>query len=353
MMVNNLKKPIIGITMGDPSGIGPEITVRALLHKEIYALCRPVVIGDARIITEVARSVLKLPDVAIKIIQQIEEASFTHGTIDVYHQAAMDPKDVCIGQVSAASGEAAYRSVACAIELAMSRRIDGTVTNPLNKEALNLAGHHYSGHTEIFAHLTGSKHYSMMLAEGNVRVVHVSTHVSLREACDRVTKERVLEVICLAHAACRSLGIVHPRIAVAGLNPHAGENGLFGTEEIEHIAPAVKAANAEGMLADGPISPDTLFPKIRGGMYDIAVAMYHDQGHIPMKVIGFQMDGKTGMWNAVNGVNITLGLPIIRSSVDHGTAFDQAWKGTATESSLLSAIEYSVKLAVNRQEDTV
>jgi 4-hydroxythreonine-4-phosphate dehydrogenase len=188
----------------------------------------------------------------------------------------------------------------------------------------------------------------MMLADGDLRVVHVSTHVSLREACECVKKDRVLKVIELAHNTCRSLGINEPRVAVAGLNPHAGEGGLFGREEINEIAPAIEAAKSKGINAMGPIPPDTVFAKAHGGMYDIVVAMHHDQGHIPLKTLGFQYDKAAGKWQAISGVNITLGLPIIRSSVDHGTAFGHAWQGSANESSLLSAIEYAVKLALNK-----
>lgn len=341
-------RPIIGITMGDPSGIGPEITVRALSQAHVYGMCRPLVIGDARIIGSAARTVLGREDIVVRAIDRVGEALFELGTIDVLHQDLVDPALLRIGKVDPASGEAAYRCVERVIELAMEGHIDATVTNALNKEALNLARHHYSGHTELYAQQTGTSRYSMMLAEGNVRVVHVSTHVSLREACDLVTAERVLQVIRLAHEACVSLGITHPRIAVAGLNPHAGEHGLFGTEETEQIIPAIEAARREGMITEGPIPPDTIFPKARGGLYDIVVAMYHDQGHIPLKVIGFHMDASSGSWNSVSGVNITLGLPIIRTSVDHGTAFDQAWKGTATESSLVGAIDYAVRLALHR-----
>jgi 4-hydroxythreonine-4-phosphate dehydrogenase len=253
------------------------------------------------------------------------------------------------GAVDAMSGHAAFTSIKKVIELAMAGEIDATVTNPINKEALNLAGHPYAGHTEIYADLTGTKNYSMMLADDELRVVHVSTHVSLREACNRVKKDRVLKVIELAYTTCRSLGISEPRIAVAGLNPHAGENGLFGSEEIEEISPAIAMATAMGINAEGPVPPDTVFAKARGGLFDIVVAMYHDQGHIPLKVLGFQYDKSAGKWQTINGVNITLGLPVIRSSVDHGTAFDRAWQGTANESSLVSAIEYGVKLALNKK----
>ena len=211
--------------------------------------------------------------------------------------------------------------------------------------AVNLAGHHYSGHTEIYADFTGTKKYTMMLAHENLRVVHVSTHVALREACDRVKKDRVLEVIRIAHQACKDLGIENPKVGVAGLNPHSGENGLFGREEIEEIIPAIGEAVKEGINAEGPVPPDTVFSKARGGWYDIVVAMYHDQGHIPLKVVGFVYNENEKKWDAVAGVNITLGLPIVRSSVDHGTAFDQAGLGIANELSLMNAIDYGVKLA--------
>lgn len=227
----------------------------------------------------------------------------------------------------------------------MAGEIDGTVTNAFNKEAVNLAGHHYSGHTEIYADFTGTKKYTMMLAHENLRVVHVSTHVALREACDRVKKDRVLEVIRIAHQACKDLGIENPKVGVAGLNPHSGENGLFGREEIEEIIPAIGEAVKEGINAEGPVPPDTVFSKARGGWYDIVVAMYHDQGHIPLKVVGFVYNKNEKKWDAVAGVNITLGLPIVRSSVDHGTAFDQAGLGIANELSLMNAIDYGVKLA--------
>ena len=243
------------------------------------------------------------------------------------------------------AGEAAFGYVKKVIELAMAGEIDGTVTNAFNKEAVNLAGHHYSGHTEIYADFTGTKKYTMMLAHENLRVVHVSTHVALREACDRVKKDRVLEVIRIAHQACKDLGIENPKVGVAGLNPHSGENGLFGREEIEEIIPAIGEAVKEGINAEGPVPPDTVFSKARGGWYDIVVAMYHDQGHIPLKVVGFVYNKNEKKWDAVAGVNITLGLPIVRSSVDHGTAFDQAGLGIANELSLMNAIDYGVKLA--------
>ncbi|MFH5834765.1 4-hydroxythreonine-4-phosphate dehydrogenase PdxA [Proteiniclasticum sp. C24MP] len=338
--------PILGITMGDVSGIGPEIVVKALNRKEVYEACRPLVVGNSDI---VERAVLLIGNpLKINRIENVEEAKFVHGTIDVFHRTELALEDVPYGKVSTTGGKAAFEAIEKVIELAMDNQIDATITGPLNKEALNKAGYHYNGHTEIYAELTGTRSYSMMLAHEKFRVVHVSTHVSLRKACDLVKKERVLEVIEIAQKACLSLGIENPRIAVAGLNPHSGEGGLFGEEEIQEIIPAIVEAKAKGLSVEGPVPPDTVFSKAIGGQYDIVVAMYHDQGHIPMKVVGFQMDQATGNWKAVNGVNVTLGLPIIRSSVDHGTAFDQAGKGTASEESMLNAISYGIELAKAR-----
>ncbi len=340
------KLPILGITMGDPCGIGPEITAKALSRKHVYEICRPLVVGSAKVVMQAVEIAKKQLDV--HVISSVKDAKFEYGTIDVLDQDNVDMSALTHGKVSAQGGKAAYKAIEKVIDLAMKDEIDATITGPLNKEALNLAGYHYSGHTEIYAELTGTRDYTMMLADGELRVVHVSTHVALREACDRCKKERVYKVIGLAHDVCHSLGIEKPRIGVAGLNPHAGENGLFGREEIEEIAPAVLQAQQDGIDAEGPIAPDTLFSKARGGQYDIVVAMYHDQGHIPLKVVGFQYDHNTGKWKTVSGVNITLGLPIIRSSVDHGTAFGKAGKGTANEESLINAVDYGAKLAIAR-----
>jgi len=340
------KLPILGITMGDPAGIGPEITVKAFSDKQVYEVCRPLVVGSAKVVGQAIQIVKK--QLKVNVIHNVNEARFEYGMIDVLDQDNVDLATLVYGKVSIQGGAAAYEAIAKVIDIAMKDEIDATITGPLNKEALNLAGYHYSGHTEIYADLTGTKNYSMMLADGELRVVHVSTHVSLREACERCKKDRIYNVIKIAHNVCRSLGIENPRIGVAGLNPHAGENSLFGREEIDEIAPAILQAQEEGILAQGPIAPDTLFSKARGGQYDIVVAMYHDQGHIPFKVLGFQYDYATNKWETVSGVNITLGLPIIRSSVDHGTAFGKAGKGTANEQSLLNAINYGAKLAVAR-----
>ena len=340
------KRPLIGITMGDPAGCGPEITVKALASPEIYKQCRPLVIGDAKVM-EQALDIGGHPELKVHAIQNIEDAKFSYGEIDVYHLELLKLDQLVFGKASAVCGNAAFQCVKTVIELAMAGKIDATVTNAISKEAINMAGYHYSGHTEIYAELTGTKKYTMMLAHRNLRVVHVSTHVSLREACDRVKKDRVLDVIRLADRTCKSLGIEVPRIGVAGLNPHAGENGMFGTEEVNEIIPAIETARKEGMQVDGPVPADSVFSKALGGWYDIVVCMYHDQGHIPVKVVGFVYDQDKKAWKAVEGVNVTLGLPIVRASVDHGTAFGHAGTGVANELSLVHAIEYATRLAEN------
>ena len=352
-------KPIVGITMGDPAGNGPEITVKALAHAEIYDSCCPIVVGDAKIIEQAARFVGR-PDITIHRCEKVSDARFQQGVIDVLHlELIPDVEKFPIGQVSIEGGNAAFQCVKKVIELALAGEVDATCTNALNKEAMNKAlefyhgensdGYtHFDGHTEIYATYTNTKKYTMMLAHHDLRVVHVSTHVSLREACDRVKKARVLEVIEIAHKACKDMGIENPKVAVAGLNPHCGENGLFGTEEIEEIKTAIEAAKAEGINAIGPIPPDSVFSEALGGWYDIVVCMYHDQGHIPLKTVGFVYDRELQAWKAVEGVNVTLGLPIIRTSVDHGTGFALAGKGTSNELSLVNAIDYAVRMAKGR-----
>jgi 4-hydroxythreonine-4-phosphate dehydrogenase len=282
---------------------------------------------------------------AVRSVGCVEEASSPSGALDVFDLASVPAGELRVGAVSALGGRAAFEAVRAAIELAQAGRIGAIVTGPLNKGSLALAGVPFPGHTEIFAHYTQTPDVTMMLAEGALRVVHVSTHVSLRQACDAVTRERVLKVIELAHEACVRLGVARPRIGVAGLNPHAGEGGLFGDEEVRHIIPAVADAQSRGLCAEGPVPPDTLFAKAAGGAYDVCVAMYHDQGHIPVKLLGFHYDGARGAWSAVNGINVTLGIPLIRVSVDHGTAFDQAGKGTASDASLVHALTYAALLA--------
>lgn len=344
------KKPILGITMGDPAGCGPEITVKALMDPHTYEICNPIVIGDSKVFEDSIR-ILKADKFKINKVNNVKDSKFEYGTIDIYDMDLIDMSKFEYGKVSAMCGDAAFQCVKKVIDLAMAGEIDATITNALNKEAINLAGHHYSGHTEIYADFTKTSKYTMMLAHEDLRVVHVSTHVSLREACDRVKKDRVYDVIKIADSACKSLGIDNPKIGVAGLNPHSGENGLFGTEEKDEIMPAIEMAKSEGINVDGPVPPDSLFSKARGGWYDIVVAMYHDQGHIPLKVIGFVYDKEAKKWGAVSGVNITLGLPIIRSSVDHGTAFGHAGKGVQNEISLVNAIQYGVQLAIHKNNN--
>lgn len=343
--------PIVAVTMGDPAGNGPELTVKAFAHRDIYERMRPIMVGDASALEDI-KAVAGHAEMNVHPVSRVADAKFAYGTIDVFQLDLINWDEFAYGEVSAMCGNAAFQSVKRAIELAMDGEVDATCTNALNKEAMNLAvaeqGLHFDGHTEIYATYTNTKSYTMMLAHHDLRVVHVSTHCSLREACDRVKTPRVLEVIRLANRACLDLGIERPRVAVAGLNPHAGENGLFGDEEINEIIPAIELARVEGIDCDGPVPPDSLFPKALGGWYDIVVAMYHDQGHIPLKTVGFVYDRKAQAWKAVEGVNISLGMPIIRTSVDHGTGFDQAGKGTSNELSLLNAMEYAAQLAHTR-----
>ncbi|MBR6113685.1 MAG: 4-hydroxythreonine-4-phosphate dehydrogenase PdxA [Oscillospiraceae bacterium] len=353
-----MKKPILGITMGDPFGNGPEITLKALSDKSVYDRCRPLVVGDLCSM-EYAAAVAKTvygTELKINPVHSVADAKFEFGTVDVYDMGVLkpsdipgdpaDPKPFGLG-ATALGGEAAYQYVAKVIELAMAGEVDATVTNALSKEAINMAGHHYSGHTEIYADHTHTKDYAMMLAHEELRVVHVSTHVSLRTACDRAKKARVLTCIRLADETCKALGIENPKIGVAGLNPHCGENGMFGTEEIEEIQPAIDQAMAEGInIPDRkPTPPDTVFSKALGGWYDMVVVMYHDQGHIPLKVKGFVYNKAEGHWDAVAGINVTLGLPIIRASVDHGTGFGHAGDGHANELSLINAMDYAITVA--------
>lgn len=342
-MAAGLWRPLVGITMGDPGGIGPEICVKALQDFALYDLCRPLVIGDAGIIAAAA-SFCRLA-VRFNVCRQPADGVYEPGTIDVLDLGNMPVEQLRHKQVTARQGKASFEYVARAIALAVQGEIDATVTGPINKAALNAAGFHYAGHTEIYAEMTGTSDYAMMLAEGNFRVAHVSTHVSLREACARVKKERVRRVIELSYQTLLKLGIARPRLAVAGLNPHCGEGGLFGREDDEEIAPAVAEGRQAGIDVDGPLPADTVFSKMAGGMYDLVVVMYHDQGHIPTKLIGFKYDDKTGTWGSMAGVNVTVGLPVIRTSVDHGTAFGKAGEGRANPQSMVEAIRLAARLA--------
>lgn len=342
MSKNQDNRPLLAITMGDPAGIGPEIAAKVFAMPQLYHRCRPLLTGNAQIM----RKAIELTKVGLKVnpILNVEEAVFEIGTMDVMDLPVDDSENIAYGEIDAVAGDIAFRSVVKAIELALAGEVDGTVTNPIHKGAMNAAGHHYSGHTEIYAHFTNSPRYAMLLADEKIKVVHVSTHVSLRKACDLVKKERVLETIRLLEDGLRMIGIENPRIGVAGLNPHAGDGGLFGDEEVLEIEPAVAMAQSAGINAEGPFPPDTLFSLAKGGRFDGIVAMYHDQGHIPFKFTGFEWDETSGSMKSVKGVNITLGLPIIRTSVDHGTAFEIAGKGIASPDALLYAIEYALKL---------
>jgi len=326
------EKPILGVTMGDASGAGPEIVVKALTQSQVRALCRPIVIGDAATFRQAARIVGS--SVPIRAIHRVSEATFDADVIEVIDLHNIDLSRLEYAKVDAMTGQAAYECVVKAVELALAGEIAAIVTSALHKEALNLAGHHFAGHTELLAHLCGVKSVTMLLVAGDFRVSHVSTHVPLREAIHQVKKERIVEVTRLTHDALQRLGIAQPRLAVAGLNPHAGESGLFGDEEEREIRPAVEVARAQGMDVCGPISPDTVFYRMKEGQFDAVVAMYHDQGHIPVKVLAFEQ-----------GVNVTLGLPIIRTSVDHGTAFDKAGKGTAQPISMIEALKLAARMA--------
>lgn len=335
----------IAITMGDPAGIGAEIIVKSLNNPKVYESCVPVVIGDAECIKDAinfCNSSLKL-----KVIENVSQSTGEFGTIECINLGFFDNKCWEYKIASANCGDACFNYITYAIELAKNRIVDAVITGPINKEAINLAGHNYSGHTEIFAEYTNTRDFAMLLASGDLRVIHVSTHCSLREACDRVKKERVLKVIKLAYQGMKLLGFSNPRIGVAGLNPHCSENGLFGFEEKNEIIPAIEEARNLGIDVIGPEAPDTVFVKAMGGKYDIVVAMYHDQGHIPLKLSGFKLNPRTNTYSSMSGINCTIGLPIIRASVDHGTAYGKAGEGRANEESMLDAIFAGVEMANN------
>ena len=339
-------KPLLGITMGDPASIGPEVAVKAMTSDLVNEICRPLVVGDAKVIEDAVKF-CALP-LKVNAVKLIAEAIFQPGIINVYDLENVSMADLMKGEISASSGDVAFKTVVETIRLAMEGQIDGTVTGPINKESLHMAGHRFSGHTEIYAHYTDTKKYGMLLVENDLRVIHVSTHVSLRQACDLVKKDRILDTIELMDIACKQLGITQPKIAVAGLNPHASDGGLFGSEERDEIIPAVEEATRRGYHVEGPIPADTLFAKAVGGRYDGCIAMYHDQGHIPFKLVGFSWDNESQKMNSVKGVNITLGLPIIRTSVDHGTAMEIAGRGIASPDAMILAIQYAVRLVKNK-----
>lgn len=316
----------IAITLGDPCGIGPEIVAK--LFANPASLPPAIVLGDEGILRR-AIQLLNLP-LKTRLIESPEAAQFEDATLNVITLSAL-PKDLPFGQLDARAGQAAFNYIRAGIDLALQKRIRALVTAPINKEALRLAGIPYPGHTEILADFSGTQNFAMMLMNAELRVVLVTIHVSLREAIEQLTVERELTTIRLAYHAAKQLGIAKPRVAVAGLNPHAGEHGLFGTEDNTIIAPAIEQARSEGIEASGPWPGDTVFMQARNGKFDIVVAQYHDQGLIPVKYLG--VDG---------GVNITVGLPFVRTSVDHGTAFDIAGTGRASHASLRVAVEQAV-----------
>ncbi|MDB5531008.1 MAG: pdxA2 [Devosia sp.] len=315
----------VGITMGDPAGVGPEIIAKALAEMPVEQRLLTRVYGDI----DMMRAAAGFVGADIRFS---EERNPTDGAISVDHSPT--PGGIEIGKLDPRAGDASFRYIASAVKSSVSNEIGCIVTAPINKEALNSAGHHYDGHTGMLAALTGSRSSFMLLADTRMSVIHVSTHVSLKDAIGRATTARVLETIRAGYNHFRRIGVQNPRIAVAGINPHCGEHGLFGTEDEDNIAPAVELARAEGINAMGPISPDTVFYRCYSGVFDLVVAQYHDQGHIPMKLVGFDTT-----------VNVSLGLPIDRTSVDHGTAFDIAGTGKANHVNMNAAIAYARKLA--------
>jgi 4-hydroxythreonine-4-phosphate dehydrogenase len=324
--------PVVGITMGDPAGVGPEVVMKALARADAYALCRPLVIGDAKQLSR-AGSLLNLK-IHVDSVPGPEKAKFTQGTVEVI-EVGLVPENLPYGKVSAVAGEAAYRYIERAVKLALEHSIDAICTAPINKEALNAAGHHFPGHTEILAALTGTAEVSLMLFSPKLRVIHVTAHIGLLDAIEKIDAALVGRTIARGRDLMQRSDVQDPRIGVCGINPHAGEGGLFGRgEEETKIVPAVAAAQARGWKVDGPLPADSLFYLAARGDYDLVVAMYHDQGHGPVKALGLE-----------HGVNVTAGLPIVRTSVDHGTAFDIAGTGRADERSMIEALRQAAALA--------
>lgn len=333
-----MKQPLIAITMGDAAGVGPEIIMKALAHAEVQAMCRPLVIGDVgrlRAAGAVVKSALQVRSIREHEVEQAKFDVQLVNCVEADSGSAAIPANLPWGQLSPTAGEAAYRYVEVAARLALAGKVAAICTAPLNKEALQTAGHRFPGHTELLAHLAGTPEVSMMLTTPKLRVIHVTTHIGLLDAIEKIEPGLVERTIARGQEALARSGIAHPRIAVCGINPHAGEHGLFGRgEEESKIIPAVEACRKRGWNVEGPLPADTVFFRAQRGDFDLVVAMYHDQGHGPVKVLGLE-----------SGVNITVGLPVIRTSVDHGTAFDIAGKGVADERSLVEALRQAVELA--------
>ncbi len=332
MTTSTTNLPVLLITLGDPAGVGPEVTIKGVIDDSNDGRVIPVVVGDARVIEKAVAN--WAPGWSVNVIESPRSASAASNTINVLDIANCDPAEFEIGEVAAYTGNAAYEYVVRAAELCLTGDADGIVTAPLNKKAMVMAGHDFDGHTGLLAHLCGVDTQYMILGSPKLRVIHLTTHLSLVDALKRVKTDRIVRCTRAANDHAKQLGFEKPRIAVCGVNPHSGDGGLFGVEEAEEIAPAIEILRAEGIDADGPVSPDSAYRIAYEGGYDIVVAMYHDQGHIPMKLAAFE-----------TGVNITVGLPIIRTSVDHGTAFDIAWEGKADHTNMVAAIDYAYGLA--------
>ncbi len=326
-------RPILAVTMGDPAGIGPEIAVRAMLAPEVRECSRSFLIGDARVF-ERALSVCGL-SASLNRIAGPEALADRAGVIDVVHQDTADPDELQMGKVQALGGEAAYAAIRTSIDLAMAGRVAGVATTPINKESLKAAKIPFIGHTEMFAEHTGAREEMTMFTISGLKIFFLTRHLSLVEACRQITRERTLRGIENSMKALRQLGIETPHLAVAALNPHGGEDGLFGREEMDAIKPAIEAARARGMRVSGPVPADSVFHMARIGRYDAVLSLYHDQGHIAAKMMDFE---KT--------VSVTLGLPILRTSVDHGTAFDIAGTGKASAVSMIEAIKVAAEYVV-------
>ena len=331
MTTSNAELPVLLVTVGDPAGVGPEVTVKGIVEEMAKERVIPVVVGDVRVVQAAAAN--WAPEKRVVTIESPREADPSQDVINVLDIANCDPQKFEIGEVAAYTGNAAYEYVVRAAELCLSGDADGIVTAPLNKQAMVMAGHEFDGHTGLLAHLCKVDTQYMVLGSPKLRVIHLTTHLSLVDALKRVKTDRIVKCARAANDHARQLGFEKPRIAVCGVNPHSGDGGLFGVEEAEEIAPAVEILRAEGIDADGPVSPDSAYRVAYEGGYDIVVAMYHDQGHIPMKLAAFE-----------SGVNITHGLPIIRTSVDHGTAFDIEWQGKASHENMMAAFDYAYLL---------
>ncbi len=332
MTASQNKKPRIAITMGDAAGVGPEIIMKSLAHRDLYDRCRPLVVGDAARLEKAGR--LAGAALPVRVLADADEARYEPGTVDCL-DLHLIPADLPFGQLSPIAGHAAYEYIRVATDLAMAHRIDAICTAPLNKEALHAGGHIFPGHTELLAALTHTPEVSMMLTAPGLRVIHVTTHIGIIDAIAKIEPGLVERTITRGMEVLVKAGIPRRKIAVCGINPHAGENGLFGHgEEEAKIIPAIEKCRAKGWDVEGPLPADTLFFRASRGDFDMVVAMYHDQGHGPVKVLGLEA-----------GVNITVGLPVIRTSVDHGTAFDIAGTGKADERSLLEALRQAIALA--------